>query len=101
MTGMEQFNLQSRQSKFKSNSNLISGASKKFYIYTNVLVEPANNKKKGANNISNNNPLTNSMAHGSQFANNKNPGTSHIDNRGAKIFEIYSSGKTGPAPAQV
>ena len=34
------------------------------------------------------------MAHAGQFS-NKNPGTSHMDQRGAKIFEIYSSGKSG------
>lgn len=39
------------------------------------------------------------MAHGGQFA-NKNPNTAHMDQRGAKIFEIYSSGKSGPAPNQ-
>lgn len=35
------------------------------------------------------NPLANSMAQGS-----KNPGTSHMDQRGAKLYEIYSSGKS-------
>ena len=33
------------------------------------------------------------MAHGSNFS-NKNPGTSHMDQRGQKLFEIYSSGKS-------
>lgn len=37
------------------------------------------------------NPLANSMAHSSM---NKNPGTSHMDTRGAKLYEIYSSGKS-------
>ena len=30
----------------------------------------------------------------------KNPGTSHMNQRGAKLYEIYSSGKNSGAPAQ-
>ena len=33
------------------------------------------------------------MAHGNNFS-SKNPGTSHMDQRGQKLFEIYSSGKS-------
>jgi len=40
MTGMEQFNLQNRQT------------------------DPSQTKKKGANNVNSKNPLTNSMVHG-------------------------------------
>jgi hypothetical protein len=58
-------------------------------------VEPGFNNKKKGSNVSNKNPLTNSMAHGNQFPNKSNPGTSQLDQRGAKIFEIYSSGKSG------
>ena len=39
------------------------------------------------------NPLANSMAHHSTNV-GKNPGTSHMDHRGAKLYEIYSSGKS-------
>jgi hypothetical protein len=35
------------------------------------------------------NPLASSIAHGT-----KNPGTSHMDTRGAKLYEIYSCGKS-------
>jgi hypothetical protein len=41
------------------------------------------------------------MAQGNQFGTSKsNPGTSQLDARGQKIFEIYSSGKgyNGQAP---
>ena len=39
------------------------------------------------------NPLANSMA-------GKNPGTSHMDQRGAKLYEIYSSGKGNNSSGQ-
>ena len=37
------------------------------------------------------------MAHHSNMA--KNPGTSHMDQRGAKLYEIYSSGKSSGGAA--
>ena len=43
------------------------------------------------------NPLANSMAHHSNMG--KNPGTSHMDQRGAKLYEIYSSGKSSGGAA--
>ena len=56
-------------------------------------------KKGSSNNMGGGkNPLANSMAHHSSNMatgkSNNNPGTSHMDQRGAKLFEIYSSGKS-------
>jgi len=54
-------------------------------------------KKGSSNNMGGKNPLANSMAHHSSnmaTGKNANPGTSHMDQRGAKLFEIYSSGKS-------
>jgi len=47
------------------------------------------------------NPLANSMAHHSSNmgTGKNNPGTSHMDKRGAKLYEIYSSGKSQGVPA--
>jgi len=58
--------------------------------------------KKGSSNVSGaggKNPLASSMAQHSQNV-GKNPGTSHMNQRGAKLYEIYSSGKNSGAPAQ-
>ena len=52
--------------------------------------------KKTSGNAGGKNPLASSMAHSNV---GKNPGTSHMDQRGAKLYEIYSSGKSsGGAP---
>lgn len=50
-------------------------------------------KKGSGSMVGGKNPLANSMAHGGAT---KNPGTSHMDTRGAKLYEIYSSGKSNP-----
>ena len=50
--------------------------------------------KKGSSNMQGKNPLANSMAHHSNMGGKANPGTSHMDQRGAKLYEIYSSGKS-------
>ena len=50
--------------------------------------------KKGSSNVGGGkNPLANSMAQNSSNM-GKNPGTSHMNQRGAKLYEIYSSGKS-------
>ena len=52
-------------------------------------------QKKGSSNLQGKNPLANSMAHHANMGGSKgNPGTSHMDQRGAKLYEIYSSGKS-------
>ena len=63
-------------------------------MQTDPAIEPMKpQNKKGQGSIGSKNPLTNSMAHGNNFS-SKNPGTSHMDQRGQKLFEIYSSGKS-------
>lgn len=65
-----------------------------------ISLEPmkgSQGKKGSSNNMGGKNPLANSMAHHSSnmaTGKNANPGTSHMDQRGAKLFEIYSSGKS-------
>lgn len=55
--------------------------------------------KKGSSNMAGGkNPLANSMAHHSNMGKNQ-PGTSHMDQRGAKLYEIYSSGKSSGGAA--
>jgi hypothetical protein len=68
MTGMEQYNMPTSKSLKGQN-------------------------KKNTGNL-NKNPLASSVAHGSGNFNKQNPGTSHMDQRGAKLYEIYSSGKS-------
>ena len=89
MTGMEQFNLPNKR-KYGKSIHVNSTTNGCFLS----LLEPAKGQgKKGSSNMAGGkNPLANSMAHHSNVG--KNPGTSHMDHRGAKLYEIYSSGKS-------
>jgi hypothetical protein len=55
-------------------------------LYLSVEPSKVGSKKSGGMHNSKNHPLASSIVGGG-----KNPGTSHMDQREKKIFEIYSS----------
>ena len=105
MTGMEQFTLPNKRKLLGPAANaskLAVWPRARFQSLASSSTSPClsfsrcggaepmkGQSKKGSSNLAGGkNPLANSMAQ------QKNPGTSHMNQRGAKLYEIYSSGKS-------
>lgn len=96
MTGMENFNMQSKRTGIPTSNASTTGEGDSRTISTKSnMLEAMKGNKKGT-------PGTNASmkqvgAGGQQYP-SKNPGTANMDQREKKIYEIYASGKSSIGP---
>ena len=95
MTGMENFNMQSKRTGIPTSQVSTNGEADSRTISTksNMLEAMKGNKKgtPGAN-------ASMKQVGGTQQYPAKNPGTANMDQREKKIYEIYASGKSSIGP---